>query len=261
MSRNYNKKVVDLTVMPDKVTGTFFGNSANSVPDEVRVIVPLLHKESCSVEVIRACIQQVVAYMKDNGIFTGENGSESYKKFQKNLIGAQTGDEINSLFTAMYSIMAAAISSKEQTTTIVEDLKRMHIPTRVSDDLGQVINKSRATLEDAALKSRIGFASLGKFRWRIDVIISSGSLSRLMRPSILMEMTLSNGHVRTFEVSVQQFNQLRYGVAKMLKDMQMLERHPVMRIEKEEDANRLLIAAGKAPQKRASVAAGAGIRT
>ena len=34
-----------------------------------------------------------------------------------------------------------------------------------------------------------------------------------------------------------------------------------MRIEKEEDANRLLIAAGKTPQKRASVAAGVGIRT
>ena len=42
MSRNYNKKEVDVTVMPERVTGTFFGNSWLSVPDEVRAVVPML---------------------------------------------------------------------------------------------------------------------------------------------------------------------------------------------------------------------------
>ena len=46
-------------------------------------------------------------------------------------------------------------------------------------------------------------------------------------------MTLSNGIVKTFELSVEQFNQLRYGAAKVLQDMQMLERHPIMRIVNE----------------------------
>lgn len=238
MSRNYNKKVVDVTVMPDKVPGSFFGTSHLAVPDEVRAMVPLLHKESCGVDIVRTCIGQVVAYLKDNGLFEGVEGEEAYKKFQRTVAGANSGDDVNVLFTGIYSIVVAAVSSKEQTATIVEDLKRMHLPPTVADDLGQVINKSRAALEAAALRSRIGFPGLAKLRWRIDVTISSGSLSRVMRPSILMQMVLSDGRIRSFDVSVAQFNQLRYGVAKMLQDMQTLERHPVMRIEREEDLAR-----------------------
>jgi COMM domain containing 5 len=238
MSRNYNKKEIDVTVMPDRVAGTFFGNSWMAVPDEVRAVVPILHREEMSVDIVRACMQQVVAYLKDNAIFSGAQGHEAYKKFQKSLVGSSSGDDINTVVTAIYSILVAAISSKEQTVTITDDLKRMHIPAQVVDDVGQVVNKSRAALEESALRDRIKFPNLSKFRWRIDVIISSGSLSRVMRPTIMMEMTLSDGCIRTFEVSVQQFNQLRFGAAKMLKDMQTLERHPVMRIEREEDAAR-----------------------
>ena len=238
MSRNYNKKAVDVTVMPDKVPGSFFGSSHLAVPDEVRAVVPLLHKESCSVDLVRTCIGQVVAYLKDNGIFEGVEGQEAYKKFQRTVAGGNSGDDVNVLFTGIHSIVVAAVSSKEQTSTIVEDLKRMHVPPAVADDLGQVITKSRAALEAAALRTRIGFPGLSKLRWRIDVTISSGSLSRVMRPSILMQMVLSDGRIRTFDVSVVQFNQLRYGAAKMLRDMHTLERHPVMRIEREEDLAR-----------------------
>lgn len=43
-------------------------------------------------------------------------------------------------------------------------------------------------------------------------------------------MVLSDGSVKTFELPVEQFNQLRYSVAKVLHDMQGLERHPVMKL-------------------------------
>ena len=46
-------------------------------------------------------------------------------------------------------------------------------------------------------------------------------------------MTLSDGIIKTFEVSIEEFNQLRHGVAKMLQDMQMLERHPIIKIVNE----------------------------
>ena len=59
-------------------------------------------------------------------------------------------------------------------------------------------------------------------------------------PTLLFQMTLSNGKIWTFEVNVQQFNQLRYGVAKTLQDMGVLERHPVMRMENEEEHKRLV---------------------
>jgi hypothetical protein len=43
-------------------------------------------------------------------------------------------------------------------------------------------------------------------------------------------MILSDGNVKTFEICHEQFNQLRYGVAKVLLDIQKLERHPIMKL-------------------------------
>jgi hypothetical protein len=52
------------------------------------------------------------------------------------------------------------------------------------------------------------------------------------------QMTLSDGNIKTFEVSVEQFNQLRFNVASVLRDMKKLERHPIMKIAFEQDKNR-----------------------
>ena len=65
--------------------------------------------------------------------------------------------------------------------------------------------------------------TLDKLRWRLDVCISSSSLHRVLRPQLTMQTTLSDGSVRAFHVSRQRFNELRYTVAKGLKEMQDLE--------------------------------------
>ena len=44
------------------------------------------------------------------------------------------------------------------------------------------------------------------------------------------QMTLSDGRIKTFEVPIEQFHRLRFGVAKTLREMQQLERHPIMRL-------------------------------
>ena len=46
-------------------------------------------------------------------------------------------------------------------------------------------------------------------------------------------MMLKDGSIKTFEVSVEQFNQLRYSVAKVLHDMQTVERHPIIKLVNE----------------------------
>ena len=43
-------------------------------------------------------------------------------------------------------------------------------------------------------------------------------------------MTLSDGTIRTFEVPVDKFHDLRYNVAKVLREMTSLERHPVLQL-------------------------------
>ena len=69
---------------------------------------------------------------------------------------------------------------------------------------------------------------LKQFKWRTDVAISTSSLKRALKPSVLMQMELSNGKMHTFEVPTDQFHKMRYNVAFVLKEMEDLEKRPVM---------------------------------
>jgi hypothetical protein len=60
-------------------------------------------------------------------------------------------------------------------------------------------------------------------RWRLDVTVSTSALSRSFQPSVLMSLTFSDGQVRTFAVSVAQLHQLRYLLARSLRDLSLLE--------------------------------------
>jgi hypothetical protein len=71
------------------------------------------------------------------------------------------------------------------------------------------------------------YPSLRDFRWRLDICISTQSQSRVMRPTILVEMTTTEGIVRQFSLSIEKFHELRYNVAKVLKDMDALEKQTV----------------------------------
>lgn len=42
-------------------------------------------------------------------------------------------------------------------------------------------------------------------RWRVDVILRTDAVSKVLRPSILLRLTLSNGDVRTMEVHSEGF--------------------------------------------------------
>jgi hypothetical protein len=46
-------------------------------------------------------------------------------------------------------------------------------------------------------------------------------------------MILKDGSIKTFEVSIEQFNQLRYSVAKVLHEVQTVERHPIIKLVNE----------------------------
>jgi hypothetical protein len=79
----------------------------------------------------------------------------------------------------------------------------------------------------AALPAHAGLAGL---RWRVDVVLSSAGVSKVMRSVLICELTLTSGRVVTMEVPAERFHELRYSVAKGLLDMGALESHPVLRI-------------------------------
>lgn len=68
--------------------------------------------------------------------------------------------------------------------------------------------------------------SLSGFRWRTEIAISTSSINRVLRPSILIQITLSDGRKQLLQLNIREFHMLRLGVATMLKEMNDIENDP-----------------------------------
>jgi hypothetical protein len=64
-------------------------------------------------------------------------------------------------------------------------------------------------VEKSAYTRRIRLPQLDTLKWRVDVTISTGSLLRVMKPVLMLQLTLTDGTTATFEVSQDRFHQLR----------------------------------------------------
>lgn len=69
-------------------------------------------------------------------------------------------------------------------------------------------------------------------KWRIDVTIMTSSMNRLFKPSILVQMTDTTGVIHTFEMSTGMFHHLRMQVARLLKELDATESHPILQLDK-----------------------------
>jgi hypothetical protein len=98
------------------------------------------------------------------------------------------------------------------------------------DSVRAAADAARADGAAATSKRPRFFPRLANVEWRVDVSISTSSLERVMKPSVCMVWTLDDGSIKTFEMDVPQFEKLRYDVARLLRSMQEVERHPIMRI-------------------------------
>lgn len=94
-----------------------------------------------------------------------------------------------------------------------------------------LFNPSRQQATAVALEHKPSLPSLQQLQWRVDVSISTGALNRALRPTILMQMTLSDNTVQQFEVPLSQFHELRYNVAMVLKDMDAINQRNVFKIK------------------------------
>jgi hypothetical protein len=214
--RNFGRTAAapqDPTKVPPGIdSSTYF---APQIPDEVKEVVPIFHRLT-STELLRETLQHIINHLNGNQLTDDQFLSLQRQSLKlENSSGTETAFDYGLFFTGLYSIIRLAIRYKIKNDTIRTDLNKMNVPSAVVDDIVRAIRSSRFDIERAALAHRIRFPRLEKLRWRVDVIISSGSLSRVLRPTILMQMVLSNKIIKTFEVSIDQFSQLRVGVAKV----------------------------------------------
>ena len=146
--------------------------------------------------------------------------------------GAQlSGTSLTTLFGGLFLLLRAAYRQRVELAVFQAALNELQLPLNFAQDL---VHSYKITLEPitaALTPKRIMFAQLERFRWRVDVTLSTSAVERMAEPSILMQVELSDGTLRQFQVSVAKFHELRYNVARVLKDMGDLERAPILKLK------------------------------
>ncbi|NWS17251.1 COMD5 protein, partial [Pachyramphus minor] len=174
----------------------------------------------------------------------GKDCKESVKLIAEsaNLSEEQLAFLISGMYTLLREALRLPISTfKQEVSHIIVHTKKLNcfvllfsfrIPEDFIVDFSSVVfGNRRPASEGTALLQRSNLPGLQDFKWRVDVAISTSSLARALQPSILMMMKLSDGTAHRFEVPVAKFQELRYNVALILKEMNDLEKRSILKIQ------------------------------
>uniref|UniRef100_A0A8C0IX29 COMM domain-containing protein 5 n=1 Tax=Chelonoidis abingdonii TaxID=106734 RepID=A0A8C0IX29_CHEAB len=144
-------------------------------------------------------------------------------------------EQLTSLISGMYTLLREALRlpiSTFKQEVFKEDLQELRIPEEFIMDFASVVfGNRRPVVEATTMKQGNKLPSVNDIKWRVDVAISTSSLARALQPSILMLLKLSDGTAHRFEVPVVKFQELRYNVALILKEMNDLEKRSILKIQ------------------------------
>jgi len=185
-------------------------------------MLPLLPKIDQSQ--FRAVLQAVVQYLAGADL-TNEtvDSLEQTTKLKQPVVVT--------IFTGIYFLFRAAIHKGTKTGFVKGDLEELRFPKSFIQDFATALDKSRTKFEDVSAAQKVTFPSVEDLQYRVDVIIATNSIARVLKPKIFMELTTSEGQIRQFEMSDDKFHELRFNVAKVLKDMEDIEQLPILKIE------------------------------
>ncbi|NXX10665.1 COMD5 protein, partial [Podargus strigoides] len=164
----------------------------------------------------------------------GKDCKESVKLIAEstNLSEEQLAFLISGMYTLLREALRLPLSTFKQEVSSGSAWSPDKIPDDFIVDFSSIVfGNRRPASEGTALIQRSRLPSIQDFRWRVDVAISTSSLARALQPSILMMMKLSDGTAHRFEVPVAKFQELRYNVALILKEMNDLEKRSILKIQ------------------------------
>eukprot|EP01121_Diplochlamys_sp_Union-15-3_P021567 TRINITY_DN878_c0_g1_i1.p1 TRINITY_DN878_c0_g1~~TRINITY_DN878_c0_g1_i1.p1 ORF type:complete len:223 (+),score=39.57 TRINITY_DN878_c0_g1_i1:104-772(+) len=191
---------------------------------EVKNVISLL--ESVDIKLFRRILQFVIEYMKGTDIT-----DTIWGKLKQ---GSEVSTEdLKILFTGAYYILRSAFRNRIEVSTLQIDLTiKLKVPEPVVKDFCTAYTSSKEAFERSAIEKRIRYPSVADLSWRIDVTITTSAMSRVFKPTILVQLTSTDGKIRTFEMKTDQFHTLRYNVARVLKEFDNIEKSPSLKIDK-----------------------------
>lgn len=195
------------------------------IPPEVDVMVKQV--KNVDRDVFRRMLKVVVSALE------GQNCQESVRLLSEN--AGLSEEQLSYILSGMYTLIKEALRlpwSAFKPDVFKEDLRELSMPEDCITDFSSVIFGSRrSVLEIATGQQGARLPCLEDFRWRVDVAVSTSSLARALQPSILMQMKLSDGKAHQFEVPISRFQEMRYNVALLLKEMNDLEKRNILKIQ------------------------------
>ncbi|XP_023120997.1 COMM domain-containing protein 5 [Amphiprion ocellaris] len=178
-------------------------------------------------ELFRKILKAVVSALE------GKDCREVMKSIAESSVIPQ--ERLSHIIAGMHRVLSEAIRIPTpllKQEAFKEDLRELRIPEDfITDFCSVVFGNRRAVLEAAASQKDPQLPTVADFKWRVDVAISTSSLARALQPSVLMQMKLSDGSFHRFEVPVSKFQDLRYNVALILKEMNDLEKRSILKIQ------------------------------
>mmetsp|Transcript_19155 Transcript_19155/g.28502 ORF Transcript_19155/g.28502 Transcript_19155/m.28502 type:complete len:238 (+) Transcript_19155:99-812(+) len=209
-----------------------------NVPKEITKMVSLLDK--IKQNHFRSIIQFTINYLKGDQATSSNTSPQTDTEqlaFQKlfNALKADgyeslTGQTLTALFSGVFVLFAASYRSFLPVKNFQAALNELRIPAALATDLTRSYQLTQEPMQNSLESSRLDLPCLDEFKWRVDVTLSTSSLSRLAEPSLFMQMTLSDGSIQQFEMTTDSFHQLRYNVARVLKDMNDVEQAPILKL-------------------------------
>ena len=196
------------------------------LPAEVKVALPAL--VALEKSTLRALLKACSAYLKGTSFTTGQGSA------QAKAVGMDS-KEYGRVFAALFLIVRTAVRMRAPAKDIL-GLTGLGLSEEAVSDVVNVVKKERAAIEDVATQSAAACPRLESTRWRGDVTISTSSLNKCLKPSILMQLGLSDGKLKNFELPLEKFHELRFNVAKALRAVGDLEKHPLIRVINHVDA-------------------------
>jgi len=260
----------------------FFGSSF--VPSEVRAVQQVLVSsgkidQTQLRKVLKCVLQQLQSQSPQPHYFSDEHFH------QLSLAIKLPKSTFTIVFTGLLIMFRMALRSKTKIEEFQHILTDMKIPESFAADIVKSFQSSRGILEESAVsRAEQTLSRLSSMKWRVDVTISTTSLSRVLKPSLLFQFTTlspnnnlntntssssssssnqnnnssspdqssdgadgssgggggeegsgANDRMKTqtltFEVPIDKFHELRYAVTKILKDMDELVKHPILKVD------------------------------
>eukprot|EP01101_Sappina_pedata_P000262 TRINITY_DN10267_c0_g1_i1.p2 TRINITY_DN10267_c0_g1~~TRINITY_DN10267_c0_g1_i1.p2 ORF type:complete len:206 (-),score=71.09 TRINITY_DN10267_c0_g1_i1:108-725(-) len=201
---------------------SFFGLS--SVPPEIKASLSLLPK--LDPVQFRKTLQFTLECLK------GSSFSDTQFTLLSNSIKLPK-PTFTIVFTGLIMLFRLAIRQRSKSEEFQRTITDLHIQEPFSSDMVKAFHSGNELLQEKVQEkvATSALPSIVSTNWRIDVTISTTSLSRVMKPVIMMQLQMSDGRVVSFDLPMDKFHEMRFAVAKVLKEMDDLSAHPILRIE------------------------------